>query len=193
MAELDPRRRRRVIARTVLDLAGAWVLLLSVYYVVPFEQFSSGDGWLRFGGALVVFALVIVWQTRRIVDSDFPALRAIRALGVSIPLFLVVFAGTYLSMSLDSRSYFSQPLGHTSSLYFTVTVFATVGFGDITPRGDAARALVSFQMLLDLVLLGGVVRVVVGAARTGLARSTAADGSPGLPPDDDLGPVPPQA
>jgi len=40
-----------------------------------------------------------------------------------------------------------------------------VGFGDISPRTDAARLTVSLQMLLDLAILGVLARLVVGAAR----------------------------
>ena len=48
-----------------------------------------------------------------------------------------------------------------------VTVFSTVGFGDITPKGDLARILVSIQMLLDLVVIGAVVRLLTNAAKGG--------------------------
>ena len=40
----------------------------------------------------------------------------------------------------------------TSSLYITVLLFTTVGFGDIT---EAARLLATGQMILDLIILGG--------------------------------------
>ena len=43
---------------------------------------------------------------------------------------------------------FSQKLDHSRALYFTITVFSTVGFGDITPTNDAARLAVGAQMLL---------------------------------------------
>ena len=49
---------------------------------------------------------------------------------------------------------FTERLDHTRVLYFTITVFSTVGFGDITPRADLARIIVSIQMLLDLDILG---------------------------------------
>jgi hypothetical protein len=38
-----------------------------------------------------------------------------------------------------------------------------VGFGDITPRTDTARLVVAAQMLLDLAIIGVVVRVIVNA------------------------------
>ena len=62
-----------------------------------------------------------------------------------------------------------EPLDHTGALYFAITIFSTVGFGDITPKTDLARIVASVQMLLDLVLLGTLVRLLVTAARSGLS------------------------
>ncbi len=60
---------------------------------------------------------------------------------------------------------FTDPLTRTDSLYFTVTVFATVGFGDIAPVTQAARVLVTVQMVGNLLLLGIALRVVVLAVQ----------------------------
>ena len=87
-------------------------------------------------------------------------------------MFVVLFASLYLSMSHSSGATFTQPLDHMGALYFTVTVFSTVGFGDITAKTDAARAVVTIQMILDLLLIGAVARLLVTAARTGLSRPT---------------------
>ena len=43
--------------------------------------------------------------------------------------------------------------------------------GDITPKTDLARIIVSIQMLLDLVIIGAVVRLLFNAAQAGLARA----------------------
>jgi ion channel len=58
-------------------------------------------------------------------------------------------------------------LTRTDSLYFTVTVFATVGFGDITATSQVARVVVTTQMILDLLVVGLVVKVFLGAVETG--------------------------
>ena len=68
--------------------------------------------------------------------------------------------------------YFSEPLTRTSALYFSVTVFSTVGFGDITAKTDAARLVVTAQMLLDLLLLGFGARVFLSAVKLGRHRHT---------------------
>ena len=52
-----------------------------------------------------------------------------------------------------------------------MTVFSTVGFGDITATSQTARSLVTLQMILDLIIIGAVVRVFVAAVK--VARSSA--------------------
>ena len=53
-----------------------------------------------------------------------------------------------------------------------MTVFSTVGFGDIVPRAEAARIVLMVQMLGDLALLGAGARVLLGAVRRGQQRRT---------------------
>ena len=80
-----------------------------------------------------------------------------------------MFARIYLTLSTLASHAFSIDLDRTRALYFTITVFSTVGFGDISPQTNYARLFVSVQMLLDLVVLGVVVRVLFGAAQRGVA------------------------
>ena len=126
---------------------------------------------MRLGAGIALFATILAGQARRIIRAELPELRAVEALGVVIPLFLVVFAAGYLSLSHASATMFTERLDHTRALYFTITVFSTVGFGDITPEADLARIIVSIQMLLDLVILGSVVRLLLNAAQIGLTRA----------------------
>ena len=116
---------------------------------------------------IVVFAVVMVWEVRAIAGSRYPGLRAAGALGLILPLYLVVFASAYFVMERTSAASFTQPLTRTDALYFTVTVFSTVGFGDISPKSEAARVVLIVQMLADLALLGAGIRVLVGAVQRG--------------------------
>ena len=67
----------------------------------------------------------------------------------------------------DPSNFNVYPLTRTDSLYFTVTVFATVGFGDITATSQTARLIVTVQMILDLIVLGLGIRVFLGAVQRG--------------------------
>ena len=85
-------------------------------------------------------------------------------------MFLVLFAPTYFLMERASAASFTQPLTCTDALYFTVTVFSTVGFGDIAARSETARVVLIVQMLADLALLGAGARVLLGAVQRGRER-----------------------
>jgi voltage-gated potassium channel len=71
----------------------------------------------------------------------------------------------------DAGSFDEEALTRTDALYFTVTVFATVGFGDITPASQAARLVGSTQMILDLIVLGLGIRVFLSAVEIGRQRT----------------------
>ena len=65
-----------------------------------------------------------------------------------------------------------------------MTVVTTVGFGDITPVGQAARAIVTVQMIFDLLFLGVAVRILgtsLAAAPGGSAPDTLTRGAVALP------------
>jgi hypothetical protein len=104
-------------------------------------------------------------------------LRAVEGVAFALPMFIVIFAFTFLTISRADPESFSGPLGRVSALYFAVSTVATVGFGDITPTSPGARIVVTFQMLFDLALLAGLVRLVVLATQTGLRRQEAETGT----------------
>lgn len=165
--DLDRRQRRRAVLGMMLSVALAWALLFGIYYLIPFTDRTGAESLVRLVLGIAFFAGVLAWQLRQVTRAELPGLRAIHALGVAIPLFLLVFAVVYLSLSQSSATRFSEPLNHTGALYLVITVFSTVGFGDITPEDDLARIVASIQMLLDLVVLGAVVRLLTTAAKSG--------------------------
>ena len=120
-----------------------------------------------------------VYQVRAIINASYPAIRAIEALAATAPLFLVLFAAIYFLMAQADLSNFNvQSLTRTDALYFTVTVFTTVGFGDIVATTQVARLVVTVQMILDLVVLGLGVRVFLGAVQRGRQQHTAQETEP---------------
>jgi voltage-gated potassium channel len=71
-------------------------------------------------------------------------------------------------------SSFGTPLTRTDALYFTVTVFSTVGFGDITAKTETARLVVTGQMIADLLILGVGIKIILGAVTRGQRERQAA-------------------
>jgi voltage-gated potassium channel len=167
---LTPGRRWWLIVRGLLRAAVTAAALVVLYYALPLDRRSDGSIVLDLVIGVVLLTATIAWQVRAILRADYPAIRAIQSLASTAPLFLLLFASTYYIMSLDDSGTFSEALTRSDALYFVVTVFSTVGFGDISPRGEAARLVVAAQMLLDLVVLGLGVQVILGAAKRGKAQ-----------------------
>jgi voltage-gated potassium channel len=177
LADLPPTVRRRAVLRCIATVVLCWVLLIGAFYVVPIGHESGLRAFVRLGLDVALVSAVFAWQIRRISVAALPELRAVEALGIVIALFLVLFSGIYLAMSHESPVTFTQRLDQTRALYFTISVFSTVGFGDITPRTDTARLVVSAQMLLDLAIIGAVVRLIFNAARSRITPTDAGGGS----------------
>ena len=163
----DARPPLRRIVRSFLRATVSTVALVTIYYLLPLNRTSSWAAVTMLVIGLVLFIGLVAFQVRSILRSQYPALRAIEALATSIPLFLLLFASVYVVMATISASNFSEPLTHTDALYFTVTVFSTVGFGDITAKSEAARLVVTSQMIADLLIIGLGLRVIVGAVTRG--------------------------
>ena len=162
-------RVRRVVA-TLLRALGSTVGLVAIYYLLPLDRTSIplAVGMLAVG--LLALAGLVAFQVRSILRATFPALRAVGALATSVPLFLLLFAGTYYVMGGISQANFSEPLTRTDALYFTVTVFATVGFGDIVATTEGARVVVMGQMVAGIVIIGLGARIIVDAVKRGQQR-----------------------
>jgi voltage-gated potassium channel len=158
------------IVKSLLRALGSTIVLVAVYYLLPLDHSARWVAVSMLIVGLLVLAGLITFQVRTIIASPFPALRALEALATSIPLFLLLFASTYVVLGAISASNFTQTMTHTNALYFTVTVFATVGFGDITPKTEAARLIVTGQMMTDLIILGLGARVILGAVQRGRQR-----------------------
>ena len=127
---------------------------------------------------LLLFAVVITWQIRAIVGSRLRACGAVEALASAIPLFLLLFAMVYFKMADLQAQVFSEPLTRTDSLYYTITVFSTVVSGDITPVTQAGPRRDHGADAGDLVVVGLVLQVMLGAVKyAGQRRDTASAGS----------------
>lgn len=155
---------RSHVVKTGLRAAVTATLLLTVYFLLPIEHRAHQSVALRLGAALALFVVVLSNEIRLISSHDRPLLRATVAMATVIPLFLVLFAWMYLTLARSDPASFGEPLSRISALYFTVSVFSTVGFGDIVAKTDPARLVVTVQMIADLAVVALVIRLIFGAA-----------------------------
>ena len=169
------RAQRRGVIFGLLRAVGIAAILIALYYIAPLDLLTRISLVAAMVLGLLILAAMTAYQVWAILRAAHPAVRAIEALATTVPLFLLLFAAIYFLMSHGSPSNFNVPaLTRTDTLYFTVTVFATVGFGDISPASQAARLVVTAQMILNLIVLGLGVRLIVGAAQR--ARQSNPDG-----------------
>jgi voltage-gated potassium channel len=160
---------RRKVAATIVRAAVGVALLLVLYAVLPLGAAPVGVALLLLALGLIAFAALIVRQFVGIGRAEHPGLRAAEALAVAITLFVVLFAATYYRWSETTPGAFNEHLTRISAFYFTVTTFATVGFGDIAATSDGSRLLVTGQIVADLLVLGLVVNAFVTSARSAVA------------------------
>jgi hypothetical protein len=162
---------RRLLLHTILRTTLSGIAMLVLYYLLPLDAAFDGRTLLVMLAGLLALGVLVAWQVRAILHSRHPALRAVEAVAVSLPLFLLLFSAVYFVLDLSDPGSFSEPLTRSDALYFVITVFATVGFGDIHPVSEAARLLTTVQMVGDLVQIGLVLRLFLAAVDRGRRRA----------------------
>ena len=185
---------RRIVSETGHnDLPGPWVrrwlllkatarasataaVLVTLYFVLPMSGRVGDPALLLLLAGFVVLIAVIAWQVRAIIRSSYPGLRWVQAVVVSIVSLLLMFASVYYVMGQVDPSNFTQHLTRVDALYFTVTTFSTVGFGDISASSQPARIVVIVQIITDLIVLGTVAKLLLGAVNWGRERHQRGDG-----------------
>ena len=160
--------RRRLVAIGLLRASATTIILIATYYLLPLDRLAGASLAVSLAIGLIALTGIAAYQVRAIIRHPHSAVRAIEALAITVPLFLLLFAATYFLMAQANMNNFNvHSLTRTDSLYFTITVFATVGFGDISATSQVARIAVMVQMILDLLVLGLLVKVFLNAVQLG--------------------------
>jgi voltage-gated potassium channel len=167
---LSRRARRRLLLRSLLRAVLITTGLLVIYYSLPLEDNGGLPLAVNAVVAVITFVAVCVLNVWGILRSDYPRLRAVDAAAAVVPLLVVLVSAIYVQIAAGSPQAFTEPLDRTDALYFTVTVLATVGFGDIAPVATSARVVTMVQMLGDLVLFGLFARFLANNVTEGLRR-----------------------
>ncbi|MEU6811123.1 potassium channel family protein [Streptomyces sp. NPDC046831] len=161
-----PGRRAAVVSllRAVLTTAG----LVTAYYLLPMDRTRQPAAAVIVAFGMLAVVLVLAWEIRVIARSAHPRLRAVEALAATVPMFLLLFASAYYLLELESPGSFTEPLTRTDALYFALSTFTTVGYGDVAARTEPARVVTMLQMTGGLLLVGVAARVLAAAVERGL-------------------------
>jgi len=165
-----PRRKIILTALTAL-------IPLAAFFVIPLDD--------RLGKVLAVVLVVCaaaallplsLRQARRVLHSEQPLFDATRSIVSGLVFLITAFSVAYYVLGTAYEDQINGIETKLDALYFTVTILATVGFGDVTATGQAARAVVTAQMIVNLAVLAVSLRVVSWALKErgteALARRT---------------------
>jgi hypothetical protein len=114
---------------------------------------------------LVAVIPVAVRQARRVLRSPRPIADASVALSLIVSSLIVGFSGIYYVIANHDPGQLEQLHTKVDAVYFTTTILSTVGFGDVHAAGQAARVVVTVNIVFNLVALGVAVKLVAWAAR----------------------------
>jgi voltage-gated potassium channel len=156
------RRRaiRRAITRSVLLLVG----FTAVFLLVPWKILNLGDTVLITAVFLIGLtgaAALIVWQVIAYRDAQMSGAARLQGLLVALYVAVLFFALSYYLLAISNPEAITGLETRLDALYFSLTIVSTVGFGDVHATNQAARAVVSLQLVFDLMF----VSLAVAAAR----------------------------
>jgi len=147
--------------RSMARLGGGSVAATIVYFVAPLDHEL---GVVLAAGILVALLVALVPLTLRhalrIEVSLNPLRDAVEALISLLALLIFGFSTVHYTIANNYDAQYQGLDTKIDGLYFTMTVISTVGFGDITAVGQAARVVVTVQMLFDLLFLGLAIRMI---------------------------------
>ncbi|MEU0198093.1 MULTISPECIES: potassium channel family protein [unclassified Streptomyces] len=137
--------------------AGAGTLVVAVgaaYFLLPLEGLGADRPWLGWPLFVLCLALVAALLLRQVRDVvlEKPHTRSGLMIALLMCLAVLVFSSGYYALA-QQPGQFTGLRTRVDALYFTVVTLATVGYGDITPRGQEARVVTVVQILYTLVFL----------------------------------------
>ena len=141
------------------------VVVLLAYFLLPLDGVHYRSGLILLIVGLAAVCAVWAWQIYKVLHAAFPVIQAIEALVATISVYLVGYAAWYYLLSQADPSGFNEPLTRVDALYFCLTVFATVGFGDIVATTDATRVVTSVQIVANLTLIALGARFLAAAVK----------------------------
>lgn len=177
-------RSSRSLARKAALTVLTVVVPVVVYFVLPLD---------REFGQLIATLLVIftaasliplsIRQAQTVLYSPEPLFDAMRCIVSALVFLVIAFSSAYFVLAANYDTQIKGVDTKLDAIYFTITILATVGFGDITATGQTARAIVSGQMVVNFAVLAVSLRVITWALKERGPEAFARRRMSRLPPD----------
>lgn len=172
----EPAQDLPAISQTNLADVANWLQALVIGALILFPLSTRPDrttSWALLTGAAVLGALALIdigdaiWAS---FNTRASALDAVLDLGKAFVTIALGFA--YVYFYAGSRSNFRPDLNHVDAIYVAVGTLTTAGISGITPISGTARAVMTVQMVVDVVLLVGGVTLVLAKVTGQIGKSS---------------------
>ncbi len=154
-------------------LGASGLLLLATILAAAFGSTRVASGVVGVTTFLMITALIgaIVSTVVRIAEIDTATVLGVLCVYLLLALFFASVNQIFAALAPGSYLIGTpQPPSASDQLYFSVITMTTVGFGDIAPASEAARAVTVLEALTGQLYLVSVVAGVVGGWRGRRAR-----------------------
>jgi hypothetical protein len=161
-ARLRPERYIRWLA-LLLGVAGLTAALIAQL----FGSTSVSYGVVG-GTSVVLIAVAMASLASKLVDRPVVDITTVLGVLCIYLLFALFFASLNQLLGAFTAHFLNgtrDPATPSDLLYFSVITLATVGYGDITPATEIARAVVVVEALIGQLYLVSVVATVIGGWR----------------------------
>ncbi|MEW2383903.1 ion channel [Micromonospora sp. NPDC047707] len=177
------RERRRALL--------ACLLLLVAYFVVPVEPDPDRARLLVRSTITGVLVASIAWlvtrQVRRQLRVDESAagreVPSLLKLAVALVAGILAFALADFVIARSLPGQFANLETRIDALYFALTTLTTIGYGDVYPHGQLARAAVCAQMVFSIGVIATGVSIVVRRLVPGTSPPAPSALTPAVPPE----------
>ena len=165
--------------RRWLRLAVGLVLLVTIYFSVPFTNHPDRTDAARLAISVLLIALLaggVIWQVRlQLVDST----RHVDGLVFALALAIIAFAVGFYTIEEQAPAQIDGLETKLDALYFTLTTLMTIGYGDVHAVGQFARGVVVVQIVFNVLVIATAVGTLNNRVRERAiqhAQSRAASG-----------------
>ncbi|HET6668321.1 MAG TPA: potassium channel family protein [Intrasporangium sp.] len=159
--------QERATARDWLSTIATIAAMVALYFILPL---GTGDHPLSLAVAtslaiatVLVLAFLISRRVVRILEGSTDV--GLPGLVILLAATIVAFATAYFLLTRSDPTQVTGLDTRLDALYFTLTTMGTIGYGDIYPAGQAARAIACFQFVFNAIFVAGLVRAILFQAR----------------------------